>query len=115
MVYLPPAFTEKRSEVLLEHIERYDFALLVTQASGLIASQVPFLIERRDGKLHLLGHLARQNPQCADLDGAGEALAIFTGPHAYISPSWYGAGPAVPTAGPPAVAPTGGAWSPVVT
>src|SRR6202041_3206193 len=40
--------------------------------------------------------LARPNPQGAALDG-GEALAIFAGPHAYISPSWYGAGPAVPT------------------
>jgi transcriptional regulator len=96
MVYLPPHFTETREEVLLAHIERYDFGLLVTQEGGLIASQVPFLIERRDGKLFLLGHLARPNPQCAALDN-GEALVIFHGPHAYISPSWYSAGPAVPT------------------
>jgi transcriptional regulator len=97
MVYLPPHFTETREEVLLAHIERYDFALLITQGSGLIASQVPFLIERRDGKLYLLGHLARPNPQCADLAAGGDALAVFHGPHAYISPSWYQAGPAVPT------------------
>jgi len=96
MVYLPPHFTETREAVLLPHIERHDFGLLVTQGSGLIASQAPFLVERRGGQLYLLGHLARPNPQCADLDG-GEALAIFTGPHAYISPSWYAAGPAVPT------------------
>src|SRR5271163_774033 len=96
MVYLPPHFTETDETVLLAHIERYDFGLLITQRDGLIASQVPFLAERRDGKLHLLGHLARPNPQCAALDG-GEALAIFTGPHAYISPSWYATGPAVPT------------------
>ena len=96
MVYLPPHFTETREEVLLAHIERYDFALLITQRSGLIASQVPFLIERRAGKLFLLGHLARPNPQCAALED-GEALAIFHGPHAYISPSWYAVGPAVPT------------------
>src|SRR6202012_416156 len=44
MVYLPPHFTETREDVLLGHVERYDFALLVTQGSGLIASQVPFLI-----------------------------------------------------------------------
>ena len=96
MVYLPPHFTETREEVLLAHIERHDFGLLVTQSGGLIASQVPFLVERRDGKLYLLGHLARPNPQCAALD-AGEALAIFSGPHAYVSPGWYAAGPAVPT------------------
>jgi transcriptional regulator len=97
MVYLPPHFTETREDVLLAHIERYYFALLVTQGSGLIASQVPFLIERRDGKLYLLGHLARPNPQCADLAAGGDALAVFHGPHAYISPTWYQAGPAVPT------------------
>jgi transcriptional regulator len=97
MVYLPPHFTETREEVLVEHIERHDFGLLVTSGSGLIASQVPFLLERRDGRLYLQGHLARPNPQCGDLDSAGEALVIFPGPHAYISPSWYTAGPAVPT------------------
>ncbi len=96
MVYLPPHFTETREEVLLAHIERHDFGLLVTQDGGLIASQVPFLIERRDGKLVLFGHLARPNPQVAALDG-GEALVVFHGPHAYISPSWYATGPAVPT------------------
>jgi transcriptional regulator len=96
MVYLPPAFTETRPEILLAHIERHDFGMLVTHGDGgLIASQVPFLIEQRADKIYLQGHLARPNPQLADL-GAG-ALAIFTGPHAYISPSWYQAGPAVPT------------------
>jgi transcriptional regulator len=98
VVYLPPAFTETREEILVAHIEQHDFGLLVTQGdAGLIASQIPFLIERRDGKLYLEGHIARANPQGADLDGAAEALAIFAGPHAYISPSWYQAGPAVPT------------------
>jgi transcriptional regulator len=98
VVYLPPAFTEIREEVLIAHIERHDFGLLVTRGTaGMIASQIPFLAERRDGQLYLQAHIARANPQAADLEGAGEALAIFTGPHAYISPSWYAAGPAVPT------------------
>jgi len=51
-------------------------------------------IERRDGKLYLEGHIALANPQGADLDGAADVLAIFAGPHAYISPSWYETGPA---------------------
>ena len=98
MVYLPPAFTEKRPEVLLEHIERYDFGLLVTQGpEGLVASHIPFLIERDGEQLHLHGHLARPNPQVADLARGGEVLAIFHGPHAYISPNWYATGPSVPT------------------
>ena len=98
MVYLPPHFTETREDVLIGHVERHDFGLFVTQGeAGMIASQVPFLVERRDGQIYLQGHLARANPQCGDLDAAGEALAVFTGPHAYISPSWYAGGPAVPT------------------
>ena len=98
MVYLPPLFSETRTELLVAHIERHDFGLLVSHgAQGLIASQIPFLVERRDGRLYLQGHLARANPQVDDLGPPGEALAIFPGPHAYISPSWYGAGPAVPT------------------
>jgi transcriptional regulator len=98
MVYLPPPFTEKRPEVLLEHIERYDFGLLVSQGSaGLVASHIPFLIERDGEQLHLHGHLARPNPQVGDLARAGEVLAIFHGPHAYISPNWYATGPSVPT------------------
>ena len=97
MVYLPPHFTETREDVLLEHIERHDFALLITKRDELIASQVPVLAERRDGQLYLQAHLARGNPQCLDVYAGGEMLAVFTGPHAYISPSWYGAGPAVPT------------------
>ncbi len=97
MVYLRRISPKRAERVLVEHIERHDFGLLITQAGGLIASQVPFLTERRDDKLYLLGHLARPNPQVAALDGGGEALVIFQGPHAYISPSWYGAGPAVPT------------------
>ena len=103
MVYLPPVFAETRTEKLIAHIERHDFGLLVSQGtlnpsgSGLIASQIPFLVERREGELLLQGHLARANPQVADLEGGDEVLAIFPGPHAYISPGWYATAPAVPT------------------
>jgi len=98
MVYLPPAFAEKRPNVLIDHIERYDFGLLVSQgAAGLVASHIPFLIERDGEQLHLHGHLARPNPQVGDLAQGGEVLTIFNGPHAYISPTWYATGPSVPT------------------
>jgi transcriptional regulator len=98
VVYLPPAFTETRPEILIAHIERYDFALLVSHGShGIVASHVPLLIERHGDELHLQGHLARPNPQVADLAEGGEILTIFSGPHAYISPRWYASGPAVPT------------------
>jgi transcriptional regulator len=98
VVYLPPHFTETRREVLIAHIERYDFAMLVTHgAAGLVASRVPFLLAEEDEVPHLQGHLARANPQVADLAAGGEVLAVFAGPHAYVSPGWYETGPAVPT------------------
>src|SRR6266404_1511641 len=98
MVYLPPAFTEARSEVLIEHIERHDFGLLMSQgADGLIASDIPFLVKHDPGELHLPGRLARPNPQVGRLARGDEGLAIFHAPHAYISPSWYTSGPSVPT------------------
>ncbi len=98
MVYLPPVFTEARPEVLVAHLQRHDFALLVSHGpAGLTASRIPFLVERAGDQLHLLGHLARPNPQVADLTHDREVLTIFTGPHAYVSPGWYASGPAVPT------------------
>jgi transcriptional regulator len=98
LVYLPPAFAETRPAVLVAHIEQHDFGLLLSHgAAGLTASHIPFLVERRDEELYLLGHLARPNPQVEDLREGGEVLAIFSGPHAYISPSWYAGGPSVPT------------------
>ena len=98
MVYLPPAFTETRPAVLLEHVERHSFGLLVSHGpAGITASHIPFLVERAETEVHLLGHLARPNPQVDDLGRDGDVLAIFSGPHAYISPSWYAPGPSVPT------------------
>jgi transcriptional regulator len=98
VVYLPPAFTETRPEVLVAHIEEHNFGLLITHGTeGLVASHIPFVVDRDGEQLRLLGHLARPNPQAEDLGRGGQVLAIFSGPHAYISPRWYEGGPAVPT------------------
>jgi transcriptional regulator len=98
VVYLPPVFTEARPEALIAHIDRHDFALLVAHGpEGLVASHIPFLVERQGDEVHLLGHLARPNPQLAAMSQGGEVLTIFSGPHAYVSPRWYANGPAVPT------------------
>ncbi|HEV2301211.1 MAG TPA: FMN-binding negative transcriptional regulator, partial [Stellaceae bacterium] len=98
MVYLPAAFTETDRDVLAAHIERHEFALVVIAgAAGLVASHVPILLDRDGGDWRLSGHLARPNPQVAAFAAGGEALVIFSGPHGYVSPRWYEAGPAVPT------------------
>jgi transcriptional regulator len=99
MVYLPKHFTEADPTVLAEVMERNSFATLVTHGKdGLIASQLPFMYNRAAGAQGtLLCHLARPNPQVADLQEGREVLVVFAGPHAYVSPSWYETRPAVPT------------------
>jgi transcriptional regulator len=95
-MYVPAAFAEDRPEILAEFIAANAFATLVTNgAGGLVASHIPLLHDAARGTL--VGHLARANPQGADLVDGAEAFAIFAGPHAYVSPRWYMKGPAVPT------------------
>ena len=55
------------------------------------------MFRRSAGKAVLVGHVARANSHWRQFDGSAEALAIFHGPHAYVSPSWYATAPAVPT------------------
>jgi transcriptional regulator len=92
-MYVPEHFREDRPEVLQGAMRQIGFATLVTQ--GLDANHLPMLVG--DGVLR--GHVARANPVWKA--GEGEALAIFLGPHAYVSPSFYPskavAGKAVPT------------------
>jgi len=97
--YVPTAFRVEDRRVLVDFVERYAFGTLVSAGpAGLDVSHVPFLVdEGEDGRLALLTHFARANPQAQNLAGASHVLAIFQGPHAYVSPTWYGNHPAVPT------------------
>jgi transcriptional regulator len=98
-MYMPPHFVEERPDIIADFIARHGFATLVTTGdAGLMASHLPLLYEPdAGGHGRLLGHLARNNPQVRDLAGGREALAIFQGPHAYVSPTWYATQPSVPT------------------
>ena len=97
-MYIPAAFAEPDLTRLHEFIEQHSFGLLVTQVGGLpFATHLPFLLERTAGPHGtLVGHMARANPQWQEAGGQ-TALAIFSGPHAYISPTWYEAEHVVPT------------------
>jgi transcriptional regulator len=98
-MYIPPAFAEQRLDVLHEFVRSHTFATLITRGQrGLIASHVPVvLLPSRGPSGTLQVHLAKPNPQCDDLAAGAEALAIFQGPHGYISPTWYATTAAVPT------------------
>jgi transcriptional regulator len=90
-VYIPRHFAEERTDVLHAAIERAEFGTLVTLgAEGLIATHLPLVLEPGDGALGTLyGHVARGNSQWRDHVADVQALAIFLGPHAYVSPAWY--------------------------
>ena len=96
-MYHRPAFAEPDLDRIAALIAAHPFGLLVTAAGGLDASPIPFVVTREGDGLLLSGHLAAGNPQCARIAAGDAALAIFGGPHAYISPSWYRTQPAVPT------------------
>jgi len=96
-MYVPPHFKMEQTEVLADFIRAHSFGVLVTVKTGFpFATHLPFLVRVKEGRLSsLVGHVARANPHWQD--SSQEALAMFSGPHAYISPSWYGEPNTVPT------------------
>ncbi|WP_454798092.1 FMN-binding negative transcriptional regulator [Novosphingobium lindaniclasticum] len=102
-MYCPAAFREDRAEVLHAAIRAYPLATLVTHgAAGLTANLIPFtLVAPPSGPVLLRAHMARTNPQVEELRAGADALVIFQGPQAYVTPAWYPAkrehGKVVPT------------------
>ena len=92
-MYVPRAFASPGDAASARVIDEYGFAVLVACASDAVpvVSHIPILRDAARGVL--VGHLARLNPQLealADCARAGrEVLAVFQGPHGYISPRWY--------------------------
>jgi transcriptional regulator len=97
-MYVPAAFRETDREKLFDLIEQYSFGLLVSQAGNEpFATHLPMLLDRGAGlNGRLIGHMARANPHWQTAAGQ-TALAVFSGPHAYVSPTWYEADNVVPT------------------
>lgn len=90
-MYKFPYFTEKEQQKVLEFIEAYPFAFL-SGSSALgeqIATQIPILLQERNGELFLQGHMMRNTDHHKALTENPKALAVFTGPNCYVSASWY--------------------------
>src|SRR5262245_40110580 len=90
-MYVPKQFEESRVEVMHELIHAYPLSTLVSLGSGgLRANHIPLEISAEPLPFGTLrGHVARANPIWRDLSADIEALAIFQGPDAYITPAWY--------------------------
>ena len=98
-MYTPSAFRVTETARLHTLMQRYPFALLLTAHNGEVtATHLPFMVDEKRSKYGtLLAHMARANPHWQLFDGQLESLVVFTGPHAYISPSWYESPVTVPT------------------
>ncbi|MDM0006040.1 FMN-binding negative transcriptional regulator [Variovorax sp. J22G73] len=97
-MYTPKPYIEADLATLHAGMRAWSFATLVTVGpSGVNATHLPFLLDTGggahddspDGPGLLTTHLSKKNPQYVDLCAGGEALAIFQGPHAFVTPSWY--------------------------
>ena len=90
-MYQPAAFREDRVGVMHALIRAHPLATLVTQAAGALeANHLPLLIDVEPAPNGTLrGHVARANPLWRQLHEGHEALAVFQGPQAYVTPSWY--------------------------
>lgn len=90
-MYIPKQFEESRLGVMHELMQAYPLATVVTLSQGgLNANHIPFYLSAEPAPYGTLqGHVARANPVWTDFKKDVEVLAIFHGPQAYITPSWY--------------------------
>lgn len=94
-MYIPKIFKMKELKVAYDVIHKNSFATLVSMHEDIpFATHLPLLLNKEN--TYLYGHFALQNPQWKDIENKS-VLAIFHGPHCYISPSWYETNQAVPT------------------
>ena len=92
-MYIPASFAERDLPTLFAFVDAHPLATLVTGApsQGLLATHLPLVLDRTAGPSGtLVGHVARANPHSRNIAAeVSEALVIFTGPDAYITPMWY--------------------------
>ncbi|MBL8813023.1 MAG: FMN-binding negative transcriptional regulator [Planctomycetaceae bacterium] len=101
-MHVPAAYSMTDSDTLRKFLQAHSFALLICNGlAGSETNEPPFavhlpLIADPDDASCLIGHVARGNPLWKMADGK-KVLAVFSGPHSYITPTWYGEQNVVPT------------------
>jgi len=90
-MYIPELYKNESQEEITAFLQKNSFGILVNQVDGkLWATHIPLELDRNEnGKQILLGHLSKENPQWQSFTSEEKVLAIFSGPHTYISSSWY--------------------------
>lgn len=84
-------FKENDGETVLQFMRQYPFIFLTgcDRDSKPVATQVPVFIDEKEGKLFLSGHMMRQTDHHKAFEQNSNVLAVFTGPHTYVSATWY--------------------------
>lgn len=89
-MFVPKLYEVTNVSEIHDFIETNSFGILVCQSNNrLLATHIPLIIHADDSGSYLFGHIARANPQWKNFKDEDEVLAIFQGPHSYISSSWY--------------------------
>lgn len=98
-MYIPKHFAQEDQALLIEVMRAHSFALLIsTQESGEpFVTHLPFVVRDKSDPVIIEGHMARANPHWQYLEKNARALIVFSGPHAYVSPSLYESKENVPT------------------
>lgn len=90
-MFIPNYYKNENIEEVKSFLYENSFGILISQNDGKISgTHIPMELDTdENGKDVLLGHIAKANPQSKNLKNEEEVLAIFNGPHSYISSSWY--------------------------
>lgn len=90
-MYIPNYFKNEDVEEVKQFISENSFGIMISQTDGkLTGTHIPLELDTdSDGNAVLLGHVSKANPQAKNIKGEDEVLAIFNGPHTYVSSSWY--------------------------
>lgn len=90
-MYIPPQYAATDQTEIAQFVREFSFATLVSIQNGLpLATHLPLHLHITEANVwQLTGHVAKANPQWKNFSENNFVLAIFQGPHAYVSPSWY--------------------------
>ena len=90
-MFIPEIYKNENQEEIKKFLQENSFGILINQTNGkLSATHIPLELETtKEGKDILYGHISRENPQWQGFTDNDQVLAVFSGPHSYISSSWY--------------------------
>ncbi|TDE01210.1 FMN-binding negative transcriptional regulator [Flavobacterium sandaracinum] len=90
-MYTPEIYKNENQEEIKKFLQENSFGILINQSNGkLCATHIPLELEiNKEGEDILYGHISKENPQWKGFTDNDQILAVFSGPHSYISSSWY--------------------------